>query len=323
MELPDQVRRQAEAAAEFDKQMEAQAQPPAEEPEAEPTQDNTDGIQPVAEEPQVLDAQPDPVAEQTWEARYKTLRGMFDAEVPQLHARVKELEGKLDDALTRLNDAAQPAKAKEPKAPLVTDKDVETFGSDLIDLIKRQAEEIAAERDVEWEAKLAKAEAENARLQEQVGRVAETQGVTNRRTYFAELSKLVPDYEVLNVDDGFITWLAEVDPLSGLPRQAYMNNAFEAMDVTRTANLFLTYKQMVTPPAPEPEPRRELERQVAPGSSKSDVAPQPASNTRVWTTAEVDQFYRALSRGDYRGREQEAAQIEQQIDLAVAEGRLR
>jgi len=323
MELPDQVRRQAEAAAEFDKQMEAQAQPPAEEPEAEPTQDNTDGIQPVAEEPQVLDAQPDPVAEQTWEARYKTLRGMFDAEVPQLHARVKELEGKLDDALTRLNDAAQPAKAKEPKAPLVTDKDVETFGSDLIDLIKRQAEEIAAERDVEWEAKLAKAEAENARLQEQVGRVAETQGVTNRRTYFAELSKLVPDYEVLNVDDGFITWLAEVDPLSGLPRQAYMNNAFEAMDVTRTANLFLTYKQMVTPPAPEPEPRRELERQVAPGSSKSDVAPQPASNTRVWTTAEVDQFYRSLSRGDYRGREQEAAQIEQQIDLAVAEGRLR
>ena len=153
---------------------------------------------------------------------------MFNAEVPRLKSEVKDLKSQLETSIARLDLASQ-ATTESPSSNqrLVTDKDVEDFGGDLVDLIKRQATEVAQS---ELSKKINKLEEENAQLLREVTGVSERQGESSRRDYFAELSRLVPDYEALNVDQGFLDWLNEVDLLSGNQRQEYLNQAFNSFD---------------------------------------------------------------------------------------------
>jgi hypothetical protein len=200
----------------------------------------------------------------------------------------------------------------------VTDSDVEAFGSDLIDVIERKAREVASGM---VGTEMAELRARNAELEQMLSGVTERQVSNDRRAFFAELERLVPDYEAVNVDPGFLDWLTEVDPLSGMARQEYLNAAYNGFDVQRTAALFNTYRQL-TAPAPA-KPARKLERQVAPGTSKVSTAVTQNSSERVFTQNEIEGFYRDVQRGAYRGNEAEQARIEAEIDLAVMEGRIR
>lgn len=319
MSLPKQVQAQAEEAARLEREVLGIAEP---NPEGDPAPEgeHAEG-QPAAEVPPQTEQEaqptpPIPSEDETWEKRYKSLQGMFNAEVPRLQAQLKELQAQLNSERAKA-DAAERAKAYQPEQ-LVTDKDVEAFGSDLIDVIDRKAREVAAQM---VGTKMVELEAENHQLREQLSGVSERQVSNDRRTFFVELERLVPDYEAVNVDPGFLNWLSEVDPLSGLARQEYLNNAYGSLDVGRTAALFNTYKQMTAPPAPRAS--NKLERQVAPGTSKvSSSAPANASD-RIISTREVEAFYRDVQRGAFKGNEAEQARIEAEIDLAVAEGRIR
>jgi hypothetical protein len=323
MSIPKQVQEQLEAADRIEAEILAAQQPPAPELEAQPTappaEENAapaaEPETPPAPEPEAATPTPSP-EEETWERRFKTLKGKYDAEVPRLTAELKELRRDLA-ALT----AAAKEKAEAPKKPepLVNEKDVETFGSDLLDVIDRKAQEVA--RSLVG-TEMAELKAENLQLREQLDGVAERQVVNDRRGYFAELERLVPDWEAVNVDEGFLGWLAEADPLSGRPRQDYLNSAFESHDVERTAALFSTYKQLTAPPATKPA-RQELERQVAPGSSKATPAAPPSQSEKLWTLREIELFYQDVSKGAYRDKPDEARRIENEIDLAVASGRIR
>jgi len=331
MSLPKQVQALADEAERLQNQVagiapETTEQPPTEEANAEP-----EGEQPVAEQalaPAMEPEAPKPEAttsdDETWERRYKTIQGKYNAEVPRLNADLRDLRNQLATALTEIERIKeQKARPTEPAQPLVTDKDVEAFGSDLIDVIDRKAREVAAQM---VGTEMAELKAENQRLNDQLSGVTERQVSNDRRTYFAELARLVPDYEVLNVDEGFLGWLSEVDPLSGLARQDYLTNAWNSFDFQRTAALFNAYKQMTAPPpTPEPAPavKQQLQRQVAPGTSKVSTTAPSNTTDLIWTTSEIDQFYKAVSRGDYRGNEAEQVRIEAEIDRAVAEGRIR
>lgn len=296
--LPKQVQRQAEEVAELDKMFE------------EPPQQT--------EQPAEAVQEPDPPAppvqpkqdEETWQKRYQTLQGMFNAEVPRLNAQVKELQQQLQQVLAK---AQEPQKAPETQK-LVTEKDVEAFGGELLDVIKRQAVEAV-------QADFVKLQAENAELRRQLGGVAEKQGHVDRRTYFAELMAAVPDYEALNTDQGFLAWLSEVDPVSGLNRQTFLNAAYENLDAQRTAAVFSTYKQTLAR-QPVSQAAQELQRQVAPGTSRASTPQtQPTGAEKIWSVAEIERFYVDVSKGKYA--RDEATRIEAEIDAAVAAGRLR
>jgi hypothetical protein len=265
------------------------------------------------------------VDEPTWEQRFKTVQGKYDAEVPRYAAELRDLKSRLAIALSEI-DRLKVAKAEPPKAApqkLVTEKDVEAFGSDLIDVIDRKAREVA---ETMVSTRVGQLEAENAQLKEQLGGVTERQVSQDRRAYFSELGHLVPDYEALNVDPGFMGWLAEVDPLSGFAKQEYLTKAWNEYDAKRTAALFNAYKQLTAPPPPPTQPsqaKQQLQRQVAPGTSKvSSSAPQSAAG-KVWATSEIDGFYRDVRRGMYYGKDDERARIEAEIDQAVIDGRIR
>jgi hypothetical protein len=104
--------------------------------------------QPQAATPPAPAPQPD-----QWEHKYKSLQGRYNSDVPQLQTKVKDLESQLQQAIARLNEAAE-AKKPEEKKPMADPQDVEAFGADLVDMVQRVAERMfgAAARNIQEQA---------------------------------------------------------------------------------------------------------------------------------------------------------------------------
>lgn len=255
---------------------------------------------------------------------------MFDADKKRWDAAQQEMQAQIAALSKQITEVGR--KAPEPPAqPGVTDKDVDAFGGDLIDLMRRVATDATAEAERRVQAALAAKDEEISQLRQQVGGVTEKTVAMTRETYFKALAGQVPEWETVNAEQGFLDWLAESDPLTGLQRQTYLDDAVDKLDVKRTVALFRAYKPQVQPPAsPQPQPRQqpspqqELNRQVQPSTSQA-MPPVTPSNTpnRVWSNAEIDQFYGDVTKGVYRGREGDMARINADIDLAISEGRVR
>jgi hypothetical protein len=286
-------------------------------PDPEPTAEAPE--QTVSQETQVV--QKPTVSEETWERKYLTLKGMYDAEVPRLHADMREMKAQMqqlvaEKATAEAKLASQP---DEPQSSLITEQDKEAFGPDLIDLINR-AVKTETKSFEKRESQLLK---EIEELKGQLGNVSERQVVSDKDRFLVGLSQQVPDWEALNVDQGFLSWLNEADPVYGLPRQAALNSAYEAFDVGRVAAIFKAYKQLVTPQTKQPtKPNPELQRQVAPTRSRSSTpTATDMQNQKIWTSGEIEQFYNDWRRG-YIDNE-EAVRMEKEINAAVTQGRIR
>ena len=319
MALPRVIQDQVDQADAFVAQMTGQTAPNAEtapEPDPNPDVNPEQPQQPVSQE---NEPKPAPVPEETWERKYLTLKGMYDAEVPRLHSQMRELNQQVQTLIAEaaVAKAQQPRQEAAPAKTLITEQDKEAFGSDLLDLIDRATEQkLAGNRDLE-----AQLRAEINELKGKLGNVTERQVVSDKDRYEVALSAQVPDWEAMNIDQGFLTWLAEVDPVYGMPRQYALTNAYESLDANRTATIFKQYKATLAP-APRQQANRELQRQVAP--TRSHTSPAPTTSTadkRVYTTSDIDSFYTEWRRGMID--EAEAVQIERDIHAAINEGRIR
>jgi hypothetical protein len=145
--------------------------------------------------------------------------------------------------------------------------------------------------------------------------------VSDKDRFLVGLGQQVSDWETLNVDQGFLAWLQQVDPVYGVPRQAALSNAYESLDVIRVANIFKAYKQTLPQAPAQSRAKQELQRQVAPTRTRSTTTPSDNVNDKIFTNQDIEQFYNDWRRGFYD--EQEAADMEKQIHTAIAEGRIR
>ena len=151
MALPKAIQQQVDDADAFVAQL--NGQPPAGDtdpkPDPEPNTDPEPQPQPVSQEPQPSPI-PD-VSEETWQAKFFTLKGKYDAEVPRLHSQMRELNTQVQTLLAETAArAAKPTPEPTPAKTLITEQDKEAFGSDLLDLIDRATEsKISGFRDRE------------------------------------------------------------------------------------------------------------------------------------------------------------------------------
>lgn len=319
MAVPKQVADQIEAARQAQQQLSTGA---------------SDQVQaPQDEEPSQPPQAPAPAdSGNEWQHKYKTLQGMFNAQVGRLQQELREAR----EEMQRLKSAPEPQPAPAtppPQAPVseryVTDKDEQEFGADTIDLIRRAAREefagqLTAERD-----RVAKLEAALRTLQTdvipKVEKVASTQQVTVEQAFWRDLSAAVPDWQVINDDPSFHQWLLEVDPLTGASRQSYLEAAHSRFDVGRVAQFFSIWKASAEPAPVAAAPKKppvaaELEKQIAPGRGRG--GDPPAQEKKTYSRAEIAKFYDDVRSGRYSGREQEKAQLERDIFLASQEGRV-
>nr|WP_314859317.1 hypothetical protein [uncultured Undibacterium sp.] len=98
-----------------------------------------------------------------------------------------------------------------------------------------------------------------------------------------------------------------------------MDNAAQGLDAERAAIVFNAYKATLAP-APR-TPAQQLASQVAPTRSRNTPVPAAGNSGTIWTQRDIQSFYADLRRGHLD--DAEASRIEQEIQLAVSEGRVR
>lgn len=317
MALPKQVEAQLRELEALEKQLNDAQNPAPADPAptpAEPPQDP----QPAPAEPKPVEPTPTPtepvVAEEKWEQKYKTLKGMYDAEVPRLHADLRDLKAQVDAlrkaAETKPVEPAKPAVAEK----LVTDADVEAFGSDLIEVQRKVAREVAAEFRGELDAM----RAENEKLREQLNNTG-TQ--VSEASFEQRLYRMVPDFEAVNADPKWIAWLNEVDPLLRAPRSSVAQQAFNRGDAEGVAHYVAMFKKSVAPVEPTADKTTELELQIQPNRSATSTPPT-SQKGKVYTNADIEKMFRKATDLGVKGRVDEAKKLEAEIDAAFMEGRV-
>lgn len=318
--LPAAVQRQVEAAEALLSQQQQQAEVAVEEAQppletaVEPAQQVEPPAEAQAQEPPPSQPQHD------WEHKFKTLQGIFNSEMPKLQQQNKELNARLQEALERMEKLATKQERQEQSVqqkPQVDPKDVDNFGQDLVEMVQRVAQASFAGVAAKVDGYVSGFDSRLKMLEEALQGTTKAVAQTAEQAFFDRLSKMVPDWEAINQDQAFLTWLGSVDPVYGAPRQAALDQAQRAGNVERVAAVFQTFKS-TQPQAPKKDV---LEKQVSPKAAASaPVAPQ---GKPVLTQKQVTDFYNDLGKGKYRGRESEAQRLEAIINEAMAEGRIR
>ena len=280
--------------------------PPASQGDSDPPANTPAPSEPAATAPAPASTPPAPASQDgddKWEARYKTLHGKYNAEVPRLHSALKERDSKLN-SLTEEVEALKQALAK-PKESLVKPEEVNEFGEPLVDLIRRAAREEVQTKD-----------AEIAALKKRLESFEATTVQTREVSFFDKLNAAVPDWMAINDDPDFHAWLGEVDDLTGATRQDILSAAEEKRDADRVARFFKAFKKVQENKSAAAT--ASLDSQIAPVASRVE---DPPKGKKIWTRAEIADFYAKDRRGELD--EKTATAIDAEIQLAVRERRVR
>ena len=345
MAIPNQVKRQSEevqslyaelnnepteASAGLDSgekvPEEKQAEASAEVPVKEDTTTTSDSVE---EQAAKSDAEEHSTADteelkDTWEQKYKTLQGMYNKEVPRLSSENRELGSRVSQLESLLGDLKkQETPVQEaPVEKLITKDDVEQYG-DSIDVMRRAAKEEVAGQ-LGRVAQLEKEIAELKGVVPQVQQVKQQQKTTSEKQFWDVLNREVPNWNEINSNPDFQSWLLEVDPLTGISRQTYLEDAQRKQDAGRVINFFNAFAKVsgVDNSARDKSATQsaELQKQVAP---KRGRAGQPVNNdAKTYSPKDIEKFFTDVRKGKYKGREDERARMERDIFAAQQEGRI-
>lgn len=329
MTMPEQLRRQTEAVAKIYETMNADAAQSETEDagnagEVSSQADSNREDAPVSAPNE--QRQTDTTAENTFEQRYRTLQGMYNADTARLRSENQQLNSRvtqLEQLLSSLSTAPAAASQTETNEKLVTSKDIEEYG-DSIDVMRRVTkEEVSAanRRIAELEQMIRQM---HTSVVPKVEQVAQRQAMSAEQSFWADLSAVVPQWRDVNADSAFHNWLLEIDPMTGLTRQSYLEDAQRNLDSRRVANIFTAWQGLSgqsVAQSPRPAPATQLEKQVAPGRSRSSGA-TATDQPKTYSSTDIRKFFEDVRKGLYKGKEAERDRIERDIFAAQRESRI-
>lgn len=337
MALPEQIRKQTEAVKELYKQLNPEAES-GEAPPAESSDEQVNAAQDTADENSASNQAPPPpaneqkpggdnVPEEAVLQKYKTLQGMYNAEVPRLHQQNKDLSQRLQQLEQLLSSVSSQERKESAPSPerYISDKDVEEYG-ESIDVMRRVSREelsAVAQRLAAIENALQHFQ---SNVVPQVNQVVHKQAVSAEQQFWSDLAGTVPNWREVNDNEAFQSWLLETDPLTGISRQTYLEDAQRSLDPRRVANFFRAWLentgQAAVAQSKGQATNSELEKQVSPGRSRNTGAPA-SSKAKMYTQQDISKFFNDVKQGKYKGREPERDRIERDIFAAQRENRIQ
>lgn len=282
------------------------ADPPKPAPEAPPTADIS---------PKIVEQQPP----SEWEQKYRTLEGKYNAEVPRLHQQTKEMATQIQAMQYEITAQRQPKAAPEVPEELVSAKDVEEYGEDLIHLQRRVASEVMAP----LKAELAMRDEQITELKQQLAR---TGGEVATMSFDQKLALEVPNFGAINTSPDWIAWLDELDPYTGEPRRAFAEFAYNNGDVAKVKRVVTQFLGSTVPPAataPNQANQAELQRQITPTSANTAQTTAPTTSDRIYTEAQMVREFDRVRTLNVAGKLDEASKLEAELSNAYMQGRVR
>ena len=274
--------------------------------------------------PQALAPEPPrpPVNDQA-EQRFRTLQGILTNEINPLRQELKEALQQNKTLVASVEQLVEQRKAASSEAAVPDPKDMETFGADLVAMVRRQA---SSEIEAAVRTQLTGFVKRLDNLEAGMQTTGKQLTVSAEQAFFDTLASRAPDWRIINADQRFLQWLGEVDLIYGMPRQAALDHASETRSVERTVAIFDAFKASIAPPpSPTPPPPKPPAPQPLQDPARSGATPPPSGQTtEIISSDDVTAFYNDVARGKvYRGRDAERVALEQRIDQAIAEGRVR
>lgn len=266
---------------------------------------------------------PDPKPEdETWKQKYDVLNGKYRAEVPNLHSKVKELEGRIAELTAKEEEAKAGSAAQEAAS-----KKKEGLEAAMAKLKEEYGEEF-----IEHSRALARMEFEDAirPLAEKLDGAQSLAQKLAEEKYLKTLHDKAPNWETIKDDPEFHEWLSVEDEFTGIRRFDLAKQAMLNGDAGRVAAFYNAFSKSkggnepASAPAPSP----------AESGKNKLVAPQPIPSNSTSRAASVDgelpiirsselaRFARDVIAGKYEGRESEMKALEQKYNSAQAAGRI-
>lgn len=327
MALPKQVQAQADALEQFEKQV-AQARGAAEPKPEEPQPPDPEGSAPApASAPTPAEA-PKPADDDssTWRQRYLSLQGQYNSQVPALQQQVQTLTDSVAQLTQQLKTKEVAPPTPEPEAELVTKKDVDAFGEDLVDLARRIAKDEFGKRESKYIKQIEALQGQLAEARGQVGEVVESTAKTANERFFETLDARLPGWDKVQATAECQEWLGTRIPGTTATWDMALKDAASRRDVKTVVEVFDAFfgkhpalNPNASAPAPAPA-KQELQRQVAP--SKSAASTPSANAKRTYTGAEYQAESMRLMRLMQKGQVEEAGRLDAELNAALAEGRV-
>ncbi|MEM1152949.1 MAG: hypothetical protein AAGI44_02345 [Pseudomonadota bacterium] len=239
-----------------------------------------------------------PDEEQTYKKRFEVLQGKYNAEVPRLNARIKQLEESQGD----------PAEVQRLRAEIqtLTQQLAQAHTASTTSQLEISPDATLADLEDEYGEKFVNGlksliRKEMAGTTERVDNVeSQVQGDAKARFLSAMRQTLQAqdiDFDSYNNGADFLAWLQEpvsdLDP--GRTRQAALNEAANSHDVTKASKFFVEYRQSLGASA-EDSKGGPLSQHVQPGSDGGQA--QPGAPASGWDPVAFKELGRKLTAGE-------------------------
>jgi len=178
-------------------------------------------------------------------------------------------------------------------ANYLTQRDVDNFGSELLDVAIRSAQHALS-------PELERLHEENEQLHNEVSRA--TKLAIDR-----ELDAAVPNWRSINADPRFHSWLLMPDTLSGIIRDRLLKDAAHAGSAQRVINFFRGFL-------------REHGQALSASASAGSAVQQRAAHGPVYTRGQITQMATMRRKGQIGDKEW--ARWEHELIAAGREGRI-
>jgi hypothetical protein len=209
--------------------------------------------------------------------------------------------------------------------PVVTREEREQYGNDFSDYMERLARHAVQQQMSDLNSKVDTVRG----AVEQVDKRTREQIATD---FYRDLGRLCPGYAEIDEDPEFGEWLAKVDAYSGDSRKNLLVKACREADSQRAARFFLGFlaeQEATNPQKGHPTPANGgnaggnplLERMASPGRPRQPASREAPAPEKI-TESQARTFYSDLTKGRYRNRLAERADMTRRIEAALLGGTL-
>jgi hypothetical protein len=243
----------------------------------------------------------------TYKARWETLQGKYAAETRRAYEQIRQLQ---HEVVSLREQTERRSEAKPANVEDAIDELEREYGEDFTRVLDKRIDS-KVDRKIEERLKP---------VREKVDQVSSENQLNAANAYFVQLSRLCPNWERQNTDQGFLDWLATTR-VGRQSMQVLLNDAHQAGDAVGVADIFNAYGEQLKQNQTRRPARPNPNALITPfGRGSGDHARIENAQGATITMTEVDKFYHDLELGKIKP--EEAARRETEIMQAMKENRI-